>query len=80
MIDVSTKKRLQVSSDGYSDPYIMVPVKQIDDVRELLDANNIPYGVDEDAISLDGEPAVTVVNLGHGSDAKVVQNILDEAS
>ena len=80
MIDVSTKKPMYVSTDGDAGPYIMVPVQQIDDVRTLLDANNIPYWVDEDAISLDGKPEVTVVNLGHGSDAASVQNILDNAS
>ena len=80
MIDVSTEKPLHVSTDGDAGPYIMVPVKQIDDVRTLLDANNIPYWVDEDAISLDGKPEVTVVNLGHGADAATVQKILDNAS
>jgi hypothetical protein len=58
----------------------MVPVQQIDDVRALLDANNIVYWVDDEAISLDGRPEVTVVNLGHGSDAASVQKILDNAS
>ena len=80
MIDVTTKKPLYVSTDGDAGPYIMVPVQQIDDVRTLLDANNIPYWVDEDAISFDGKPEVTVVNLGRGSDAPRVQNILDNAS
>ena len=80
MIDVSTKQPLYVSTDGDAGPYIMAPVQQIDDVRTLLDSNNIPYWVDEDAISLDGKPEVTVVNLGHGSDAATVQNILDNAS
>lgn len=79
MIDVSTKRPLSVSTDGVAGPYIMVPVQQIDDVRTLLDANNILYWVDEDAISLDGKPEVTVVNLGSGSDASSVQNILDNA-
>lgn len=79
MIDASTKKPLDVSSDGNVGPYIMVPVQQIDDVRALLDTHNIPYWVDEDAISLDGKPEVTVVNLGRGSDAQSVQKILDNA-
>ena len=80
MIDISTKKPLYVSTDGDAGPYIMVPVQQIDDVRTLLDDNNILYSVDEDAISLDGKPAVTVVDLGHGADAASVQSILDNAS
>ena len=80
MIDVSTKKSLSVSTGGDSGPYIMVPVRQIDDVRALLDANNLSYWVDEYAISLNGQPEVTVVNLGHGSNAVDVQRILDNAS
>jgi len=80
MIDASTKKPLHVSTDGDAGPYIMVPVQQIDDIRALLDANDIRYWVDEFGISLDGKPAVTVVNLGEGTDAAMVQNLLDSAS
>ncbi len=80
MIDISTKKPLYVSTDGDAEPYIMVPVQQIDNVCALLDANEIRYWVDEEAISLDGKPEVTVVNLGHGVDARVLQNLLDNAS
>ncbi|MDP1559932.1 MAG: hypothetical protein Q8M16_00870 [Pirellulaceae bacterium] len=80
MIDATTKARLAVSTDGEGGPYIMVPLKQIDEVRELLDANSISYWVDDNAISLDGKPEVTVVNLGHGSEATRVQKILDKAS
>jgi len=80
MIDASTKKPLHVSTDGDAPPYIMVPVQQVDDVRKLLDENNISYWVDEIAISLDGKPEVTVVNLGRGTDAAAVQAILDSAT
>lgn len=79
MIDLSTKKPLCVSTDGNAGPYIMVPVQQLDDLRTLLDDNNILYSVDQDAISLDGKPEIAVVDLGHGSDAASVQNILDIA-
>jgi len=79
MIDISTEKPLYVSTDGDAGPYIMVPVQQIDNVRSLLDAHKIPDWVDEAAISLDGKPEVTVVNLGHNVDAAVVQEILDAA-
>jgi hypothetical protein len=80
MNDLSTKKPLCVSIDGDAGPYIMVPVQQIAAVRALLDAKNISYWVDEDAISLDGKPEVTVVNLGHDADAAAVQELLDNAS
>ena len=80
MIDVSTKQPLSVSTESDAGPYIMVPVEQIDDVRGLLDANDVPYWVDEYAISLDGKPEVTVVNLDRGSDPAAVQSILNNAS
>lgn len=79
MIDIGTKKPLEVSTEGDAGLYIMVPVKQVGDVRSLLDAEKIPYWVDEYAISIDGRPEVTVVNLRHGSDAAAVRNILDNA-
>ncbi len=80
MIDISTKKPLYVSTDGDAVPYIMVPVQQIGDVCALLDAKKIPYWVDEEAISLDGKPEVTVVNLRHGVDVRALQTLLDNAS
>ena len=80
MMDASTQKPLHVSVDGNAGPYIMVPVQQIGDLCTLLDAHNISYWVDEDAISIDGKPEVTVVNLRPGTDAATVQSILDSAS
>lgn len=77
MIDTTTDKPLYVSTDGDAGPYIMTPVAQLEKVRTLLDANKVPYWVDEEAISLDGKPEVAVVNLGHGSDPESVQNLLD---
>ena len=77
MIDVVTKKRLYVSTDGTAGPYIMVPLDQLDEVRQLLDQHRIRYWVDEDAISLNGKPYVTVIDLGRGTDAAAVQAILD---
>ncbi|MCA9000246.1 MAG: hypothetical protein KDA80_24825 [Planctomycetaceae bacterium] len=79
MIDSTTKKPLHVSTDGDSGPYIMVPVEQVDEVGKLLDGHDIRYWVDEVAISLNGEPEITVINLGHHVDAKRVQAILDNA-
>jgi len=79
MIDCTTKDPLYVSSDGDAGSYIMVPVEQIEDVRRLLDADDVSYWVDEDAISLNGKPEVTIVNLGSAAAPKRVQDILDSA-
>jgi hypothetical protein len=77
MIDTTTKKRLVVSTDGGAGPYLMLPVAQLDEVVALLDANKVSYWVDEDAISLDGKPEITVINFGDRVEAIVVQRLLD---
>jgi hypothetical protein len=77
MIDTTTHKPLCVSTDGGAGPYLMVPVAQLEKVRALLDANKVPYWVDEEVISLDGKPEVAVINLGHRSDPQRIQHILD---
>ncbi|AGA28198.1 hypothetical protein [Singulisphaera acidiphila] len=77
MIDTTTRRPLRVSTDGTAGPYIMVPVSQLDRVRRLLLDNKIPHRVDEDAISLGGNPAVVVIDLVRSDDAERTQAILD---
>ncbi len=77
MIDTKARQPLSVSTDGGAGPYIMVPVAQLDKVRALLEANKVPYWVDEEAISLDGKPEVAVINLEIGSNPAIVQSLLD---
>jgi hypothetical protein len=79
MIDEMTRRTLRVSTDGVAGPYLMVPVTQLDAVLAALDRRHVHYWVDADAISLDGEPAVTVINFGRSGDADRVQAALDEA-
>jgi hypothetical protein len=79
MIDEMTKRPLQISTDGVAGPYLMVPVNQLESVRKVLDSRKIRYWVDADAISLDGEPAITVVNFGRAGDADQIQATLDKA-
>ena len=79
MIDELTKDSLRVSTDGIAGPYLMVPVTQLDSVLELLERHEVRYWVDADAISLDNEPAITVINFGRSGDAARIQAILDEA-
>jgi hypothetical protein len=77
MIDVTTKKPLTVSNEYPPAPYISLPVSQVEEVRRLLDSRNIGYWVDDIAISFDGNPEETVINLNRGTDVAVVQAILD---
>ncbi len=77
MIDTTTHKPLLVSTDGKAGPYIMVPEAQLEKVRALLDTNEVSYWVDEEAISLDGKPEITVINLGHRTDPERIQHLLN---
>jgi len=79
MIDQTTQRPIEVSLEGDAGPYIMVPVQQLADVRHILDAHQIGYWVDLNAIAIDGEPAVTVINLRRGVDPTPVQELLDAA-
>jgi hypothetical protein len=79
MIDEMTRDSLQVSGDDIGGPYLMVPVTQLDTVRAVLDRHAVDYWVDADAISLDDEPATTVIHFGRSGDAARIQAILDEA-
>jgi hypothetical protein len=55
----------------------MVPVKQLDQVRTLLDANQIPYWVAEQAISIDGKPEITFIHCHRATNPDRVQQLLD---
>lgn len=77
MTDATTKKPLRVSTEGTAGPYIRVPLSQLEEVQHLLDSRRIGYWVEENAISLDGAPYVTVINLGRAGNAAAVQAVLD---
>ena len=80
MKDAATKQPLHVSTDGTVWPYIVVPVSQLDAVRQPLNQHRIPHTVEDDVISLDGAPEEAVINLSRGEDAKRVQQILDSVA
>ena len=64
MIDEMTRESLRVESDVIAGPYLEIALPQLDAVLALLDRHEVYYWVDADAISLDNEPAVTVINFG----------------
>ncbi len=79
MIDEMTRDSLRVESDVIAGPYLEIALPQLDAVRAVLDRHDVYYWVDADAISLDNEPPVTVINFGKGGDPARIQAILDEA-
>jgi hypothetical protein len=80
MTDPTTNKPLRVSGDGGAIPYLMVPLKQLEEVRRLLDGRGIGYWVEETAISLGGRPAVAFINFQSGAEGKKAQEVLDGAA
>jgi hypothetical protein len=78
MTDITTRKPLRVSTAENARPYIEIPAAQVGEVSALLRANTIPHAVEEIAISLDGGPETTVINLGRWVDAAAVQRLLDD--
>jgi hypothetical protein len=80
MIDSTTQARITVSTDGDAAPYIMVPLYQLEAVKDVLRNQRIYFWVDSDAISLHGKPEIAVVNLGRDADVGQVQHLLDAAA
>jgi hypothetical protein len=78
MTDTATRQPIRVSADDTSGPYIMLSVEVLEKVRKLLMENDVPHWVDHHAISVDGRPAVTVINLGRKVDSRRVQEMLDD--
>lgn len=71
------EERLYVSTDGTAGPYVIVPIGLLDSVHQALSEARIPFTVDEDAVLLGGQPALSVVDLGHGADIGRVQEVLE---
>ncbi len=77
MIDTTSHKPLSVSAEAVDWPYLIIPLTHLDKVQALLDANKVSYWVDAEALSFDGKPEVTFINLRHGTDPAFVQSLLD---
>ena len=77
MIDMMTRKPIAVKTDGGAGPYLDVVLDQLDKVVALFDANAIPHWVEEEALSMDGGPAVITVNLADRADPILAQRVLD---
>jgi hypothetical protein len=74
----SAETPLVVSTDGTAGPYITVATDQLDPVVQALRAQDIPIQeTDEDAVLIDGRPALAVIDLGHDADVDRIQAVLD---
>jgi hypothetical protein len=80
VVNRHTNQPLRVRTPERSGPFIDVPTDQLRAVENVLRANGISFWSDEWSISIDGQPALTVVNIKHGTDAVAVQRILDQVA
>jgi hypothetical protein len=72
--------RLTVSTDGTAGPYVVVTPEQFSAVTEALRAEGVAFRIDDDAVLLNGMPALAVVDLGPDADVGQVQQVLDRVS
>jgi len=79
MTDISTNQPLKLYLHENTNPILDVLVDQLDDVRAVFDAHDVPYWVDTYAVSIDNEPLSTIVTISRNIDPKTVQAILDQA-
>jgi hypothetical protein len=68
---------LEVSTDGTAGPYIAVTTDQLAPVVQALQSQGIAFEVDDEAVMLNGRPALSVIDLGRNSNVGRVQEILD---
>jgi len=64
---------------GHGRAYIRLPLSQVDEVTRLLDHHAIRHWVEENSISLNGGPYMSIINLGREGNAQTVQAILVDA-
>jgi len=79
MLDIETRERLQISTDGDAGPYLLVPLDQLPDVGRVLQQHHIAYAVVEDAIELDDRPVIAIIDFGRTADAARIQAAMDAA-
>lgn len=78
MNDTATRQPIRVS-EAASGPYIRLTVDSVEKVRKVLTENDIPHWVDNYPVSVDGQPAVTTININQKVDPRRVQDLLDAA-
>jgi hypothetical protein len=77
MTNTTTKKPILISINKNALPHIMVPLAQLEQLRTLLDANDIHYWVSEQVVSIDGKPEIAFVNLRQETIPDDVRQFLD---
>lgn len=80
MIDPGNQQPVRVLLDAKSTPYIRLTVLALDQVRQVLQDNGIPFQVDPYTVSIDRKPAVAWIRIHKKSDPGQVQIVLDSVA
>ena len=80
MTSTSSRNSLRIIQGNHGTASISVTGPQLPDVRAILDANSIPYWVEEMAISFDGGPLIWFLRLEGKCDVPAVRRLLDTLS
>lgn len=72
----TTKPPHRVFTDGTAGPYLLVAPEEFGPVVEALRREGVPFHIDEDAVFLNGLPALAVIDLGHDADVARVERLL----
>ncbi len=81
MNDLLTKTPLRVLTNREGRAYMKVSVEQAKVVRKLLEENGVNrFWVEENGISINGGPYMTVIYFELRNDPEAIQRLLDENS
>ena len=78
MIDTHTQQPIRVVTPERGPPTIQVSQDDVDKVRKLFEAHEVPHWVGHHAISINGKPAVMWIRLRQRADPQAVQELLDQ--
>lgn len=77
MTETVSKQRIRVPTPTTAGVFISVETDRLPALRAILDANNIRYWVNEYLLTMNGGPELAQVVFPRGSDAPIVQRLLD---
>lgn len=76
----ATDAPLTVSTDGTAGPYVVVTSEQLGAVTDAMRTEGIRFHVDQEAVLLNGAPALAVIDLGNDADVVRVQGVLNRVA
>ena len=78
MIDTTTDNRYMLLVEPGQRPLVIIPVTMLDQALALLDANKLPYWVNEEYLSADGKPEVAFIKVDRrDADPALIKRLLN---